>query len=278
MTSTDRPWWRDAVVYQIYPRSFADANNDGTGDVRGMVERLDYLQSLGVNAVWVSPWYPSPMADGGYDVADYCDISPMFGTLDDADAFLAGAHERGIRALIDLVPNHCANTHPAFRAALSAGPGSPERSLFHFRDGSGPDGAEPPPTGARCSAARPGAGWSARTAPNSGTCTCSPRATGLELDPTCGRGVLRRRDPVLVRPGRGRSAGRRRRRPREGHGLPRHPDRPETRASARPPSTQATRGGTVPDWTPSSVLARHRRPATRRRGPGERGSSSASPT
>ena len=144
MTSTDRPWWRDAVVYQIYPRSFADANNDGTGDVQGMVERLDYLQSLGVNAVWVSPWYPSPMADGGYDVADYCDISPMFGTLDDADAFLAGAHERGIRVLIDLVPNHCANTHPAFRAALSAGPGSPERSLFHFRDGSGPDGAEPP--------------------------------------------------------------------------------------------------------------------------------------
>lgn len=144
MTSPERRWWRDAVVYQIYPRSFADANNDGTGDVQGMIGALDHLSSLGVNAVWVSPWYPSPMADGGYDVADYCDISAMFGTLDDADAFLAGAHERGIRVLIDLVPNHCSDAHPAFRRALAAAPGSPERALFHFRDGRGPGGAEPP--------------------------------------------------------------------------------------------------------------------------------------
>ncbi|MGC3992766.1 MAG: glycoside hydrolase family 13 protein [Propionicimonas sp.] len=138
------PWWRDAVVYQIYPRSFADANNDGTGDVQGMISKLDHLASLGVNAVWVSPWYPSPMADGGYDVSDYCDIDPRFGTLADADEFLAGAHARGIRVLIDLVPNHCSVAHPAFRAALAAGPGSPERALFHFRDGLGPDGDQPP--------------------------------------------------------------------------------------------------------------------------------------
>ena len=144
MTSIDRAWWRDAVVYQIYPRSFADANNDGTGDVLGMIEKLDYLSGLGVNAVWVSPWYPSPMADGGYDVADYCDIDPSFGTLADADAFIEAAHARDIRVLIDLVPNHSSVEHPAFTAALAAGPGSPERAMFHFRDGTGPDGAQPP--------------------------------------------------------------------------------------------------------------------------------------
>lgn len=144
MTSTERSWWRDAVVYQIYPRSFADSNNDGTGDVRGMIDKLDHLTTLGVNAVWISPWYPSPMADGGYDVSDYCDIDPSFGTLADADEFLAAAHERGIRVLIDLVPNHCSIEHPVFQAALAAAPGSPERELFHFRDGSGPDGSVPP--------------------------------------------------------------------------------------------------------------------------------------
>lgn len=144
VTSPERPWWRNAVVYQVYPRSFADGNDDGTGDVAGMVSRLDHLSDLGVDAVWVSPWYPSPLADGGYDVSDYCDIDPRFGTLADADAFVAGAHERGLRVLIDLVPNHCSVEHPAFRAALAAGPGSPERELFHFLDGRGPDGAEPP--------------------------------------------------------------------------------------------------------------------------------------
>lgn len=144
MTSPDRPWWRDSVVYQIYPRSFADANNDGMGDVPGMISRLDYLKTLGVNAVWVSPWYPSPMADGGYDVADYCDIDPSFGTLADADAFIAAAHDRGIRVIIDLVPNHCSVAHPLFQAALAAGPGSPEREWFHFRDGNGEDGLLPP--------------------------------------------------------------------------------------------------------------------------------------
>lgn len=137
-------WWRSAVVYQIYPRSFADHNGDGTGDIRGMIDRLPYLAELGVDAVWVSPWYPSPLADGGYDVADYRAIHPDFGTLADADDFVARAHELGLRVFIDLVPNHCSDEHPWFRAALAAGPGSPERELFWFRDGRGPDGGLPP--------------------------------------------------------------------------------------------------------------------------------------
>lgn len=140
----DPGWWRRAVVYQIYPRSFADANGDGTGDVRGMIEKLPYLADLGVDAVWVSPWYPSPLLDGGYDVADYRDISPDFGTLADADEFIARAHELGLRVFIDLVPNHSSWEHPWFKAALAAAPGSPERGLYLFRDGRGVDGDEPP--------------------------------------------------------------------------------------------------------------------------------------
>ena len=141
---TDQNWWRSAVVYQIYPRSFADSNNDGTGDVRGMTDHLDYLEKLGVDAVWVSPWYPSPLHDGGYDVADYKDINPDFGTLADADEFIAQAHARGLRVLIDLVPNHCSSDHPLWHAALAAGPGSPEREMFIFRDGAGENGELPP--------------------------------------------------------------------------------------------------------------------------------------
>lgn len=144
MTLDDPTWWRHAVTYQIYPRSFADANNDGTGDVRGMITKLPHLKKLGVDAIWVSPWYPSPLWDGGYDVADYCDINPDFGTLADADEFVAKAHELGLRVLIDLVPNHCSIDHPLFQAALAAEPGSPERDMFIFRDGIGPDGSQPP--------------------------------------------------------------------------------------------------------------------------------------
>ncbi|MGO4956111.1 glycoside hydrolase family 13 protein [Luteococcus sp. Sow4_B9] len=144
MIPDDANWWRSAVTYQIYPRSFADANNDGTGDVRGMVDKLPHLKDLGVDAVWVSPWYPSPLWDGGYDVADYCDIHPDFGSLADADEFVATAHDLGLRVLIDLVPNHCSIDHPLFQKALAAEPGSPERDLFIFRDGTGPDGNEPP--------------------------------------------------------------------------------------------------------------------------------------
>ncbi|WP_350281597.1 alpha-amylase family glycosyl hydrolase [Kribbella sp. HUAS MG21] len=134
-------WWRSAVVYQVYPRSFADADGDGTGDVNGIRARLPYLADLGVDAIWISPWYPSPLLDGGYDVADYRDINPEFGTLADADALIEEAHALGLRILIDLVPNHCSWDHPWFKAALAAGKGSAERELFWFRDGQ--DGLPP---------------------------------------------------------------------------------------------------------------------------------------
>jgi alpha-glucosidase len=137
-------WWRSAVVYQVYPRSFADADGDGTGDVTGIRARLPYLADLGIDAIWISPWYPSPLLDGGYDVSDYRDIHPDFGTLADADALIAEAHDLGLRILIDLVPNHCSWEHPWFKAALEAGKGSPERELFWFRDGKGQDGSLPP--------------------------------------------------------------------------------------------------------------------------------------
>ncbi|MFI6675410.1 glycoside hydrolase family 13 protein [Kribbella sp. NPDC050470] len=135
-------WWRSAVVYQVYPRSFADADGDGTGDLNGVRARLPYLADLGIDAIWISPWYPSPLLDGGYDVSDYRDINPEFGTLADADALIAEAHALGIRILIDLVPNHCSWEHPWFKAALAAGKGSPERDLFWFRDGK-PGGLPP---------------------------------------------------------------------------------------------------------------------------------------
>ncbi|HET9667772.1 MAG TPA: glycoside hydrolase family 13 protein [Desertimonas sp.] len=138
-------WWRSAVVYQIYPRSFADADGDGIGDVNGIRSKLPYLAALGIDAIWISPWYPSPLLDGGYDVADYRGINPDFGTLDDADAMIAEAHDLGLRVLIDLVPNHCSWDHPWFKAALAAGRGAPERDLFWFREGAdGPQGSAPP--------------------------------------------------------------------------------------------------------------------------------------
>jgi alpha-glucosidase len=143
-TSADGPWWRSAVIYQIYPRSFADSDGDGIGDLPGIRSRLPHLRGLGVDAVWISPFYPSPMADAGYDVSDYRDIEPIFGTLADADALLAEAHALGIRVIVDLVPNHTSDEHVWFREALAAAPGSRERARYLFRDGRGPDGAEPP--------------------------------------------------------------------------------------------------------------------------------------
>jgi alpha-glucosidase len=137
-------WWRHAAIYQIYPRSFADGNGDGIGDIAGIRSRLDYLRDLGVEAVWLSPWYVSPMADAGYDVADYRDIDPVFGTLAEAQAFIADAHDHGIRVIVDIVPNHCSSAHPWFQAALRAAPGSPERDLFWFRPGRGENGELPP--------------------------------------------------------------------------------------------------------------------------------------
>jgi alpha-glucosidase len=139
-----QPWWRDAVIYQIYPRSWADANGDGLGDLPGITSRLAHLKDLGVDAVWLSPFFTSPQNDAGYDVADYRDVDPIFGTLEDADRLVERAHELGLRILVDLVPNHCSSEHPWFQEALASPPGSPERARFVFRDGRGPNGDEPP--------------------------------------------------------------------------------------------------------------------------------------
>ncbi|MBA4085245.1 MAG: alpha-amylase [Kytococcus sp.] len=138
------PWWRDAVIYQIYPRSWADGDGDGVGDLPGIASRLEHLRDLGVDAVWLSPFYRSPQRDAGYDVADHRDVDPLFGTLDDADAMIARAHELGLRVVVDLVPNHTSSDHAWFREALAAGPGSPERARYVFRDGLGEDGSLPP--------------------------------------------------------------------------------------------------------------------------------------
>ena len=142
IAGSGREWWRHAVTYQIYPRSFADGNGDGVGDLPGITSRLPYLRDLGVDAVWISPFYTSPQHDHGYDVADYHDIDPLFGTLDDADELLRRAHELGLKVVVDLVPNHTSSEHAWFRAALAAGPGSPERARYLFRDAR-PDGSLP---------------------------------------------------------------------------------------------------------------------------------------
>ncbi|BCJ51725.1 alpha-glucosidase [Actinoplanes sp. NBRC 14428] len=137
-------WWRDAVIYQIYPRSFADSNGDGMGDLPGITARLSDLRGLGVDAVWLSPFYPSPQHDAGYDVADYRSVDPRFGDLGDADKLIAEAKALGLRVIVDLVPNHTSSAHPWFEAALAAAPGGAERERYIFRDGRGPGGSEPP--------------------------------------------------------------------------------------------------------------------------------------
>ena len=138
------PWWRDAVIYQVYIRSFADGNGDGIGDISGLRARLSYLRDLGIDAIWINPWYRSPMFDAGYDVADYRDIDSTFGTLAQADELIRACHRQGIRVIVDLVPNHTSAHHPWFRAALSAPPGSSERARYWFRPGRGVDGGSPP--------------------------------------------------------------------------------------------------------------------------------------
>jgi alpha-glucosidase len=143
-TVADAEWWRSAVIYQIYPRSFADSKGDGIGDIPGITERLDALTELGVDAIWLSPFYPSPQNDAGYDVADYCDVDPLFGTLADIDELIAHAHALGLRVIVDLVPNHSSSDHPWFQEALAAAPGSAERRRYIFRDGRGADGELPP--------------------------------------------------------------------------------------------------------------------------------------
>jgi alpha-glucosidase len=142
--TTDSQWWRTAVIYQIYPRSFSDSNGDGMGDLAGITHRLPALTDLGVDAIWLSPFYTSPQRDAGYDVADYCDVDPLFGTLADFDLMLSAAHASGIRVIVDLVPNHTSSDHPWFQAALAAGEESSERARYIFRDGRGEDGELPP--------------------------------------------------------------------------------------------------------------------------------------
>ena len=134
MSDAERvPWWKSAVVYQIYPRSFADTSGDGVGDLNGVAAHLDHLAWLGVDAVWLSPIFPSPMADFGYDVADYCDVDPLFGTLADFDALLAACHDRGIRVVVDWVPNHTSDRHPWFMASRGSR-NNPYRDWYWWRD------------------------------------------------------------------------------------------------------------------------------------------------
>jgi alpha-glucosidase len=141
---TPLTWWRRAAIYELYVQSFADGDGDGIGDLAGLRSRLPYLAALGIDAIWYSPWYPSPRSDAGYDVADYRSIDPAFGTLADADGLIAEGHALGIRTIIDIVPNHCSDQHRWFQAALAAPPGSAERDRFWFRPGRGDSGDLPP--------------------------------------------------------------------------------------------------------------------------------------
>ena len=153
--NTREDWWKQAVVYQVYPRSFYDTDGDGLGDIRGVTAQMDYLRELGVDAIWLSPFYPSPLVDGGYDVANYRDVDPRLGTLEDFDEMAAAAHAAGIKVVVDIVPNHTSTEHEWFKAALAAGPGSPERDRYVFRRGRGEHG-ELPPNGWRSTFGGPG--------------------------------------------------------------------------------------------------------------------------
>ena len=144
LANSPADWWRHAVIYQIYPRSFADGNGDGIGDLPGIIDRLPAVAYLGVDAIWLSPFYTSPQKDAGYDVADYCNIDPVFGTLADAEQLISTAHDLGLRVIVDLVPNHSSDQHVWFQAALQAAPGSPERERYMFREGQGEAGELPP--------------------------------------------------------------------------------------------------------------------------------------
>ncbi len=144
VTKASAEWWRSAVIYQIYPRSFADGNGDGMGDLKGVTERLESLADLGIDAIWFSPFFKSPQKDAGYDVSDYKDIDPLFGNLADFDTMLAKASSLGIKIIVDLVPNHSSDQHALFQAALKAPKGSPERDMYIFRDGKGATGEEEP--------------------------------------------------------------------------------------------------------------------------------------
>ena len=163
--SDDSNWWRQAAIYQIYPRSFKDSDGDGLGDIRGITSEVDYLASLNLDAVWLSPFYPSALADGGYDVADYRNVDPRLGTLEDFDEMVAALHAVGIRVFVDIVPNHSSNLHVWFQEALASEPGSPARERYIFRDGSGESGELPP------------SDWPSHFAPSAWTRTTNPDGT-----------------------------------------------------------------------------------------------------
>ncbi|MDI1288741.1 MAG: alpha-amylase family glycosyl hydrolase [bacterium] len=141
---SEHVWWQRAAVYQVYPRSFRDLDGDGTGDLRGVIHELPYIAGLAVDALWLSPFYSSPQNDSGYDVVDPRSVDPVYGTLADAQELIDQAHYRGLRVLVDIVPNHSSSDRPWFKEALQAAPGSPERARYHFMDGRGPHGNEPP--------------------------------------------------------------------------------------------------------------------------------------
>ncbi|MFK4221646.1 alpha-amylase family glycosyl hydrolase [Streptomyces sp. NPDC019890] len=143
-TPSPHPWWRDAVIYQVYVRSFLDSTGDGIGDLAGVSAGLPYLKRLGVDGIWISPFYPSPQQDHGYDVADYCDVDPVYGDLACFDRLVSDAHRLGLKTLVDIVPNHCSSEHPWFRQALAEEPGGAFRSRFHFKQGRGEHGELPP--------------------------------------------------------------------------------------------------------------------------------------
>jgi alpha-glucosidase len=143
-TDASLQWWHHAVLYEVYLRSFSDANDDGDGDIAGLISRLAYIKDLGADAVWISPWYVSPMLDGGYDVTNYLDIDPLFGSLEDARKLIDASHDLGLRVVLDMVANHCSNLHPWFQSALASPEGSSQRGFFYFKDGKGPNGDEPP--------------------------------------------------------------------------------------------------------------------------------------
>ena len=212
--TSDPNWWRQAVVYQIYPRSFADANGDGIGDLQGITSRVPYLASLGIDAVWLSPFYPSALADGGYDVDDYRDVDPRLGTLADFDEMIGALHAAGLKLIVDIVPNHTSNRHDWFRrGAGRRRRARPARDRYIFRDGKGPDGVAAAvglAVGVRRIGLGAGPGRSVVPAPvRQGT-------AGPELGQPRGARRLPDHAAVLGRPRRRRLPGRRRPPPGQG--------------------------------------------------------------
>ena len=237
-----RPWWRNAVIYQVYVRSFAtgpapadghvaERDDVGVGNLAGVRSRLTYLADLGIDAIWFNPWYSSPGADAGYDVADYRSVDPLFGTLEEAEKLIAEAHQLGIRIILDIVPNHGSDQQQWFTDALAAPPGSAERARYISARGAANCRRT---TGSRSSAAPPGPARPGRMASRgSGTCTCSPPAARLQLGQPRGAGGVRGRAAVLVRPRGGRVPYRLGRAAGQGPGAGRHRARPRRRAITR---------------------------------------------